>query len=61
VVTSEDVLAPLENIVFLHDAEELFLVYLTVTIAVRFIEHLLQCLVCEAFTQNLGDPFQVFE
>mmetsp|Transcript_56690 Transcript_56690/g.103705 ORF Transcript_56690/g.103705 Transcript_56690/m.103705 type:complete len:234 (+) Transcript_56690:60-761(+) len=45
----------------LHDAEELLLIHLPITITISFIYHFLQLLICHAFTELLGNPLQIFE
>mmetsp|Transcript_105636 Transcript_105636/g.128923 ORF Transcript_105636/g.128923 Transcript_105636/m.128923 type:complete len:202 (-) Transcript_105636:36-641(-) len=50
-----------EQIRLLHDAQEFFLVHLAVAVAVGFIDHLLQLLVCHPLSQFLGHALQVLE
>mmetsp|Transcript_67843 Transcript_67843/g.147829 ORF Transcript_67843/g.147829 Transcript_67843/m.147829 type:complete len:236 (-) Transcript_67843:56-763(-) len=50
-----------EEVGLLHDAQELLLVDLAVTIAVGLIDHLLQLLICHAFAQLLGHSLQILE
>merc|ERR1711865_866765 len=57
----EPIVALLEEVRLLHDAEELFLVHLTVTVTISLINHFLQFLISHTLTELLGDTLQVFE
>mmetsp|Transcript_76321 Transcript_76321/g.192110 ORF Transcript_76321/g.192110 Transcript_76321/m.192110 type:complete len:202 (-) Transcript_76321:42-647(-) len=50
-----------EEICLLHDPQELFLVYLTISVAVSLVDHLLELLVGHALAQFLRDALQVLE
>merc|ERR1711964_511291 len=50
-----------EEVGLLHDAQELLLVHLTVTIAVCFVNHLLKFLVSHPLAELLRDTLQVLE
>merc|ERR1740115_564613 len=54
-------LGHLEEGRLLHDAEELFLVHLAITVTISLIDHFLQLLVSHALTELLRDTLQVFE
>merc|ERR1711865_1284953 len=54
-------LGHLEEVGLLHDAEELFLVHLPITITISLIDHFLQLLVSHALTELLRDTLQVLE
>merc|ERR1719498_247212 len=51
----------LEEIGLLHDTEKFLFVHFTVTIAICFIDHLLQLLICHALSQLLSDTLQILE
>merc|ERR1712039_336867 len=50
-----------EKVCLFHDPQELFLIDLTISIAVRLVDHLLELLVGHALTQLLGNALQVLE
>merc|ERR1719198_630046 len=50
-----------EEICFLHDTKELFLVDFPITVSVCLINHLLELLVCHALSKLLGNPLQIFK
>merc|ERR1712084_203140 len=50
-----------EEICLLHDAQELFLVHFPIAIPISFINHLLQFLVCHAFTKLLRDALEILK
>merc|ERR1719231_266453 len=56
--TSNEVL---EQVRLLHDAEELLFVHLAVTIAIRFVDHLLKLLVRHPLPKLLRDALEVLE
>merc|ERR1711972_201876 len=51
----------LEEIRFLHDAEELFLVHFTITIAVSLINHFLELLIRHTFSKLFGNALKILE
>merc|ERR1740133_195435 len=50
-----------EQVCLLHDAEELLLIHLAITITICLIDHLLQLLVSHAFAKLLSDTLQILE
>merc|ERR1719198_658348 len=51
----------LKEIRLLHDAQELLLVYLSVAVTVRLVNHLLELFIRHPLTKLLGHALQVFE
>ena len=51
----------IEKVGFLHDAEELLLIHLTIAIPASLVNHLLKLLICHAFAKLFGDTLQVLE
>merc|ERR1719158_13455 len=50
-----------EQICLLHDPQELFFIYLAITIAVGLVDHLLQLLICHPLAELLGNALQILE
>merc|ERR1712187_293909 len=50
-----------EQVGFLHDAEEFFLVHFAVAVTISFVDHLLKLFVGHALAEFLGDTLQVLE
>merc|ERR1719443_1518965 len=50
-----------EEVSLLHNAQELLLVNLTITVTVGLINHFLELLICHALTKLLGNTLQVLE
>merc|ERR1712125_165251 len=50
-----------EQVGLLHDAEELLLIHLAITIPISLVYHLLEFLVCHALSQFLRHPLQILE